>query len=529
MPKKPERFWLAALLLAWLIDLLFWNKAVGISFPIFITLLLAVGIGLNWGEGIRPGWKSLLLAAFPLLFSLLAFLRAEPLTQTLSILAALGLLSLLAATYRSGFWVHYRLVDAVVALFNLGIAAFSRQITAGLSRAQPADEPSQTPKSKFIQQAFPILRGLLLALPVVAILAVLLASADMIFAREMKTLLNIFDLNRLPEYLFRMVYILFFGYLLTGVYLHSAFPARQETRPDTEKNWFPSFLGSIEAYIVLGLVNLLFAFFVIIQFRYLFGGSANITETGFTYADYARRGFFELVAVALISLGLYMTLGTVTRRSSAGQRRAFSTLSILLMVQVLIILVSAFQRLFLYESAYGFSRLRTYTHIFIPWLGALLISVIILEIVRRPGRLALALLSMAAGFVLTLGLVNVDGFIVHQNLARARLGFALDGEYLVTLSSDAVQSMVAGWQNADLPDKAREELSAALACRVAIESAKPIPAWQSYHLSQSQALAALKANAPLWKDTPTRLQNGIWMVKLGGKERRCIPTRTFMD
>ena len=41
------------------------------------------------------------------------------------------------------------------------------------------------------------------------------------------------------------------------------------------------------------LVDLMFALFVGIQFFYFFGGAANITLTRYTYADYARRGFFR--------------------------------------------------------------------------------------------------------------------------------------------------------------------------------------------------------------------------------------------
>ena len=49
----------------------------------------------------------------------------------------------------------------------------------------------------------------------------------------------------------------------------------------------------IEVTILLISIDLLFLVFVWIQFAYLFGGQANITIEGFTYAEYARRGFLE--------------------------------------------------------------------------------------------------------------------------------------------------------------------------------------------------------------------------------------------
>ncbi len=72
------------------------------------------------------------------------------------------------------------------------------------------------------------------------------------------------------------------------------------------------FLGFTESTVVLIAVDLLFALFVFIQFRYLFGGQANITPVGYTYSEYARRGFGELVAVAFLSLGLILGLGAYT-------------------------------------------------------------------------------------------------------------------------------------------------------------------------------------------------------------------------
>ena len=68
-------------------------------------------------------------------------------------------------------------------------------------------------------------------------------------------------------------------------------------------------------------------------------------------------------------------------------------------------LVSAFQRLVLYEAAYGFSRLRTYTHVFMIWLGLLLVAAIILEILRRERAVALAAAVASLGFAISLPIV----------------------------------------------------------------------------------------------------------------------------
>ena len=135
----------------------------------------------------------------------------------------------------------------------------------------------------------------------------------------------------------------------------------------------------------------MFAVFLAVQFRYFFAGSANVHIDGFTFAEYARRGFFELVAVALIAGVLYFSLASFTKRESAAKRRGFSILAGLLLAQVGVILVSAFQRLRLYEQAYGFTSLRLAAHVFMVFLGVLLLALILMELTRSFHRLGLAL------------------------------------------------------------------------------------------------------------------------------------------
>ena len=123
-------------------------------------------------------------------------------------------------------------------------------------------------------------------------------------------------------------------------------------------------------------------------------------------------------------------------------------------------LVSAFQRLVLYEAAYGFSRLRAYTHVFLIWLGVLLVVVLALEILRRERLFALVTLLASLGFAVSLTLLNVDGFIVRQNVARSAGGSALDVPYLASLSSDAVPALVSAYQDPALQAAAREAAGA---------------------------------------------------------------------
>jgi hypothetical protein len=521
MTKNSPRYWLAAFLAAWAVDFLFWGKPAGVSFPIFIILIIGLGYTLLWNEKARANWASHLLSGLIIFLAAVTALRSEIFTRLLAGGIVFGGLCLLVMTFRGGNWIIYRIQDFLTAPIELCVVAIARASSLPLF---PKGEGGRG-RRELLQKAAPFLRGLLLALPLVVVLAALLASADLIFAGQINGLLKIFNLSRLPEYLFRLMYILVLAYSFTGLYLQATLPTRWGMRakedspaeaetaaqnaPDASmadvapadrslaggvQAWQAhnsQFLGATEAFVVLGSVNLLFAFFVAIQFRYFFGGQANITATGYTYSEYARRGFFELVLVAVISLLLYLGLNAVTRREKPLQVRIFTILAVLLVGFVWVILASAFQRLLLYEDAYGFTSLRVYTHIFIPWLGLLLLATIVLQIVRREQYFGALLLLSAFGFALTFGAINIDGLIVRQNVARALVGADLDGQYLVGLSDDALPALVRAFNAPGQLAPVRDKLGAVLACRTQRMSKEETQPWQSYHLGQAVARQSL--------------------------------------
>ena len=494
MKTNPNRFWAVVILLGWAFDFLFWKKPLGINFAIFVTLCILTGILLLREDGLRLSRGSSLLLLPVAFLAAMTFIRLEPMTVFLSISMAIFLMGVFALTFLSGEWIRYTLLDYLfgyLRLFGsmvarpLGFIAENRRLTLG----QP------TLSEKRTTRIWPVVRGIVIALPVVAIFASLLSSADPIFANRFKDFIDLFKIDNLPEYIFRLVYILILAYALAGTFLHAA--QKSDEKVD-EKTWVPPFLGFTESTIVLGSVVILFIAFVIIQFQYFFGGQANISIEGYTYSEYARKGFGELVAVAFFSLLLLLGLGAITRRETENQRRTFSILGIGLVGLVIAMLFAAFQRLGLYEMAYGFSRLRTYTHVFMIWLGLLLVAVVILEALRRERIIGLAMMLASLGFVISLGLLNVDSFIVKQNIQReirsttdktfAQGRADLDAQYFVDLSDDAIHPLVSAFQGKSLPIPVKEKVGAALACKRYEhgQDQRKYP-WQSFHFSRLNA------------------------------------------
>jgi hypothetical protein len=472
-------------------DFLFWKQTPGINFAIYVVLCLAGGFYILRTEDQKPAVRALILLAPILFFAAITFIRQEPLTLFVSYVFTLFLMGLLVTTFIGGRWTSYGLADYLLAYLRLTGGALEKPFfLLNLKRQQQA-EGTGNPTRK---NAWPVVRGILIAIPILLVFSALLSSADLVFAQRLDSLVAMFRLEKLPEYIFRTIYILIGAYLLVGVFLHASLSSKNEKLIGEDKPLNTSLLGFTEAGIVLGSVATLFAMFVVIQFQYFFGGLVNIHLDGYTYAEYARQGFGELITVAFFSLLLFLGLSGITRRETSTQRNVFSGLGITVVVLVGIMLVSAFQRLVLYEAAYGFSRLRTYTHVFMLWLALLLAVVVVLEILRRERLFAFSVLLACLGFAVSLTLINVDGFIVRQNVQRAVEGHELDVAYFASLSSDSIPVLVEKFKDSSLSNDIHEQVGASLVCISDNNTKASSPAdWRGFNFSISNGQKLLSS------------------------------------
>ena len=119
---------------------------------------------------------------------------------------------------------------------------------------------------------------------------------------------------------------------------------------------------------------------------------------------------------------MLLGLGAVTIQKAGMERWIFSGLSIAIVSLVMVILMSASQRIMLGIGWHGFSRLCLYPRIFLVWLGLLFLAVVVLEIIRKEKFITFAALLASFGFAISLSLINVDAATVKHNVPRALLG-----------------------------------------------------------------------------------------------------------
>jgi hypothetical protein len=193
--------------------------------------------------------------------------------------------------------------------------------------------------------------------------------------------------------------------------------------------------------VISGLTALaaLFALFLILQARFLVGGRALVLDSAaLTFADYARRGFFELVLVSTLMLPILLGAEWAADQRLPAQRRGVRLVLRLLLVLLGGLVASAVMRMVVYSLELGLTELRLYTTAFMGWLAFVLVWFGATVLRGRRTWLVPGALGSALVVLLALNLLNPTAWIVRTNIARAVSGRPLDVRHLADLGGGAV-------------------------------------------------------------------------------------------
>lgn len=293
--------------------------------------------------------------------------------------------------------------------------------------------------------------SVLLALPVAAVVLWLLSSADAVFSDLFARLRPDFPIGR---------YFRPLRTLVTALFLASAlYFIREEPAPKAAEK--PH--GPRRAVLFLGMTAALDAVYIIfcyIQIKYLFGGAVEASMAG-GWAEYARSGFFQLVAVTAINLTLCLA-GTDKECFASHGGKLLRGLYALLLALTAVILASAFRRMCLYIDAFGLSVLRLLT----LWAMAVIAFGILAAGWKlcRPGvSFFRAAGVFALGLWCVMALAGPGRMIADYNTERYLSGelTEVDAGYLRDLGTDALPALRALGEEADmLTDRPWAQVSA---------------------------------------------------------------------
>jgi hypothetical protein len=451
----------------WALNLTLWTAAM-----LACALGLAIYHRVEWPRGMV--WLALPMA----LFALGWVWRDSPVLKLLDLLAMLfgfSIWSLGLEGVRS-----WGILDHVRGMVNSGLAAI-----AGLAVLERADI-TWTPRSTTLRHARSAVVGLVIAFPLLFVFGGLLMAADAVFENVVTRALN-FDFATVFSH---AALTAFFAWIVCG-FLLLILRVRKPMLADPLRIERPG-LGLVETALPLALIDLLFLAFVVVQLRYLFGDASLVQETvGLTFAEYARRGFFQLVAVAALVLPLLLLADWVVAEAERRTRNIVRALAAIQLLLLFVIMISAMQRMSLYVDAYGLTDDRLYASVFMAWLGIVLAW--FAATVLRDRRERFTVGGVAAGFlaILVLNFMNPDALIARVNIDRARAGYDFDVSYMTSLKGDAIPRLVEV-----LPDLEEQDRCLMTAWILDRWSPPEERDWRTWNRARAEAWRAVEEAAP---------------------------------
>ena len=276
-----------------------------------------------------------------------------------------------------------------------------------------------------------VILGILLSVPLVVILAALLSSADLVFAR---LLAKIFHFNAADVF-----FLLLFFFGLYSAYCGIRYVADKDN--DFAKPGHP--LREPLPVIILSVsISLLYLLFSLVQFLYLFAGGLQL-PSGITYADYARKGFFQLLLVCILNLLFVLLVKKKIQKS-----RTLDILLLTISCCTFVMIASSALRMYLYIRAYQLTFLRVFVLVALFTLTVLFVGVIIKILHERFDLLRFGVAAIGILYCL-FAFSHSEYFIARYNLTHPGVSGEIDTYYLLyNMSADAAPAIVALHQKA---------------------------------------------------------------------------------
>jgi Domain of unknown function (DUF4173) len=463
----------SALALGLLGDALFQGQAFGLNVPLWtVAFTAALTVLLRIARAPLHQGRRFMVAPL-LLFATLFVWHNSPL------LVAANLLALAAAVTMGALrGAQPRLRTATLSDYGGGFVRAATSTAFGAAPLLMSDiRWNEVVGRARSERVTAVARGLALGVPLLFLFGGLFVAADAVFKNLVSSAVPSIDRSLVA----RLVIIAIWAWLAGGL-LRDLLAVRSDDE-DVPFAKTRRRLDALEIGVALAFLDVLFLAFVVVQFRYLFGGSALVqSEAHLTYAEYARHGFFELVAVTALTLSLLLLADWALGPDGRG-RRAFRWLAAALLALLGVVIASALERMRLYVQHFGLTELRLYATGLILWLAV--ISAWFAFTVLRGRRHAFAVGALVAGFAATLALnvLSPDALIARTNVTRP----VVDVSYLAGLSDDAVPTLLS--RISSLPAVQQTELARELLRRDVAAGD-----WRSWNVSRSRAADALRTH-----------------------------------
>ena len=534
-----------ALILGILTDYLFYQKSIGISFFVFnsVAIIFTLIFAKRFAKKISRIQYFILISIF--LFSIGVFLRASSFLAFFNIIGSIYLLFFFFALFLNKNILDFKFSKYFADPLSFFLKSFSSASKFIRKYKNAIPENNKIGSYEFRS----VIKGIIIAVPFLIIFLLLLSSADQVFQAYTSKFIKI---NLDFEIILRVLKVLIISYLFLGIFskitkgekcIFSSQSSTERLRRSEEgkkledvklEKTEPEELksaenkieekkssGFIESSTVLVLIELLFLSFIIIQFFYLFGGKDYVwgIEEYVTYSEYAKKGFYELICVSIISFLLIFVIDESGKRETPKQKKIFKILGTILVLEISVIIYSAFTRMAVYVDGYGLTFSRFLVFVFLFWIFFVFLNFLykmLLE--KKKGAFFLSVFCLSIIFWAGINVLNPDAFIARKNIERLSQEKEIDSLYLFRLSADAIPEIVKVFQM-DIDEEIKTEVARSLYSRCDFILGVPFlkshyldyepvsfkeklkhakekqnENWQSFNISEKKALTALQEN-----------------------------------
>ena len=290
-----------------------------------------------------------------------------------------------------------------------------------------------------------IILGVVVSVPILAVILLLLSSADSIFAKGIEGVTSaigqMFKHITIPELLLRVGLIIIMTVYVMSVIYHLM--DNKEEKEDEEDQRPKIKFDNIIANTVLTILNIIYIIFCYIQIVNLFMGYTDLPQT--EYADYARKGFFQLMAVSIINLIIILITIHNHEETSISQQNYTKIMNLLLAIFTFIILMSSFMRMYLYEQAFGYTFLRLMVYVILITEAILMIPTI-MHIFNKDISLVKPYFIIIVTMYVIINYINIDNMIAKKNIDKYLSEInqeerSIDFKYLKTTGIDGTMQI----------------------------------------------------------------------------------------
>ena len=419
---------IGALFLSLWQSLLFWKQDLGISVLLFTIPIIWITTKLLKGN-IKN--KKALLISIPIIVLSSTYFIFDNLTFYLINIVLIPILYLIMVIWAiSDFQIKSIIYKIILMIFE-PLNYIGDVIRAVLKEFNPKEKDEQIGEKKEKNNIF---KAVCFTGIIALIVIGLLCSADNEFAKIFSTIfkdINIFNVSELTG---RIIIIIIAFFYFAGFFMNML--DKENGLKEFEKDEKAEKKESYTIRMMITVLNLVYLVFCFTQIKVLF------TEQNIKYSEFARKGFFQLMIVSLINIVMILKANNKNLKETEKQEKYKKTMCIVMVIFTLIIIISAFARMTLYQQNYGYTRLRILVDYTLITEIILLIPTIIYILKNKIDLIKTYFVIIITMYCLV-NFINIDKIIMKNNFNRYKETGYIDLNYIMEMNnSDLIEQLL---------------------------------------------------------------------------------------